>query len=75
MPSRFHQSHSSGVPFDICIENLLKDLPGEGAFITGREAWTGLLGVDGAPGKPTSPHIFKYRLWDLTRYGGTILIV
>ena len=36
LPSRFHESHSSGVPFDICIENLLKDLPGAGAFITGR---------------------------------------
>src|SRR4051812_16411202 len=61
-PSRFHESHSSGVPFDICIENLLKDLSGEGAFITGREPWTRLLGVDGSPSEPTSPHIFKYRL-------------
>ena len=74
-PSRFHESHSSGVPFDICIENLLKDLPGEvGAFITGREAWTRLLGVDSAPGKLTLPHSFKYRLRDLTHYGRTILI-
>ncbi len=31
LPSRFHESHSSGVPFDICIENVLKDLAGEGA--------------------------------------------
>src|SRR3954465_13432429 len=44
-----------------------------GTFITGREAWTGLLGVDGAPGEPTSPHISRDRLRDLTRYGGTIL--
>ena len=62
------------MPFDICIENLLKYLSGDGAFITGREAWTGLLGVNSAPGKPTSPHIFKYWLRDLIRYGGTILI-
>ena len=73
LPSRFHESHSSGVPFDICIENLLKDLPGAGAFITGREAWTGLRGVDSAPGKPTSPHISRDRLRDFTRYDGTLL--
>src|SRR3954463_14708715 len=58
LPSRFHESHSSSFPFDICIENLSKDLSGEGAFITDREAWTGFLGVDDAPGEPTLPHIF-----------------
>ena len=44
-----------------------------GAFITGREVWTELLGVDSAPGKPTSPRISRDQLRDLTRYGGTIL--
>ena len=73
MPSRFHESHSSGVPFDIRIENIFERGGEGGAFITGREAWTGLLGVDGAPGKPTSPHISRDRLRDLTRYGRSLL--
>src|SRR3954468_4902741 len=32
LPSRFHESHSSGVPFDICILALLEGGEG-GAFI------------------------------------------
>ena len=70
LPSRFYESHSSGVPFGICISGSSGK---EVKEVHSYRAWPGLLGVDSAPVKPTPAHNSRDRLRDLTRYGGTIL--
>ena len=70
LPSRFYESHSSGVPFDICTLVLLGKEEEE--EVHSYRAWPGFLGVDSAPVKPTPAHNSTDRLRDSTRYGGTI---
>jgi hypothetical protein len=69
LPSLFHDSHRSGFPFGICIENVLKRDGGGGA------SYRNVAGVEkGIAFVILVPvHNLKERLRDLTHYGGTIL--
>jgi hypothetical protein len=69
LPSLFHESHRSGFPFGISTENVLKRDGGGGA------SYRNVAGVEkGTAFAILVPvHNLKDRLWDLTRYGGTIL--
>jgi hypothetical protein len=69
LPSLFHESHRSGFPFGIRIENVLKIDGGGGA------SYKNVAGVEkGTAFAILVPiHILKDRLRDLTHYGGTIL--